>query len=94
MVVNGQPGVPIEVKDKLDPKSHTDNAALAAIRYVHPMVVTRLVLPDLGNRSVLLIGLPSSICSRKARAGQSLDQFLASEEIKHLGLDVQAVQHG
>src|SRR5438552_1014978 len=58
LVVNGQPGVPIEAADKLDPKMHAgSNPALAAIRDVQPMVLGRVSLPDLDNRSVLLIGL-------------------------------------
>src|SRR5271166_3802893 len=58
LVVNGQAGVPKEAAKLLDPKQEGgSNPALAAIRDVQPMVFGRVSLPDLDNRSVLLIGV-------------------------------------
>jgi putative ABC transport system permease protein len=55
VVTNGQTGVPRGVLKQID------DAQYAEIRDVRPMVFARVVIPELGNRSVLLIAtrLPS-----------------------------------
>jgi putative ABC transport system permease protein len=86
LVVNGQAGVPIEEARKLDPyQKDGSNPVLAAIRDVQPMVVGRVLLPDLDNRSVLLIGLqpPSGEQAlQELPAGLEFEPFAAIDKLK------------
>src|SRR5262249_46823090 len=49
LVVNGQAGVPSETADRVE--------GVPGVGEVQPLVIGRVALPDLDNRSVLLIGV-------------------------------------
>lgn len=84
LVINGQAGVPLDLVQRLDPRRQTGDkrtAALSEIREVAPLVVGRAVLPDLNNRSVLLLGLDPPTGTA---AGRDLANLPAGLEIKML----------
>jgi len=57
-VVNGQAGVPFELTRRLDPTQASESLpALAAIQSSLALVMGRVVVPNLDNASVLLLGL-------------------------------------
>ncbi len=70
IVFNGQPGVPRDAVNKIDPrKQQTPDPTLSAVHSVDPMVVGRVFLPSLNNRSVLLLGLEPPTEAQAGRAG-------------------------
>src|SRR5205085_1039228 len=71
VVTNGQTGVPRIVVDKID-QAKMDKYG---IREVMPMTVGRVLLPELDNRSVLLLGVrrPAELDSGKLDNLTTLD---------------------
>jgi putative ABC transport system permease protein len=71
LVTNGQSGVPRSVVERLD----QEQAAGIGIRDVEPMTFARVVLPELNNRSILLIGIrpPRGLGANNTQSPQLVD---------------------
>ncbi len=95
MVVNGQAGVPLAAARLIDPRQQeTPDPALAGVHSVDPLVVGRVFLPALQNRSVLLLGLepPSNArmgSAQRPEVKQARADSDPEQPFKDVGLEIE-----